>query len=134
MRVHLSSMDHRDQDRHRDRNQHLELAKRDLDRGGSNEQELKLRNLKLRKLLYGICQFTQVIDLENTDLSRVLDALYAEAQMQEFGVQADAKSGYAGNAATQYNVINAVCVNDLRLTSTTNVPGHVQLERRMWHR
>ena len=120
----LSSMDHRDQDRHRDRNQRLELAKRDLDQGGSNEQELKLRNL-----LYGICQFTQVIDLENTDLSRVLDALYAEAQMQEFGVQADAKSGYAGNAATQYNVINAVCVNDLRSTITTNAPEHLQLER-----
>ena len=124
MRVHLSSMDHRDRDRHRDRNQRLELAKRDLDQGGSIEQELKLRNL-----LYGICQFTQVIDLWSIDLSRVLDVFCAEAQMQELGVQADAKIGYAGNVAIQCGVINAVCVNDLRLTITTNVPGHVQLER-----
>ena len=121
----LSSTDHRDRDRLRDQNQHLELVKRHLDR---DEQELKLRNLKRRNLLYDICQFTQVIDLWSIDLSRVLDVLCAEAQMQELGVQADAKIGYAGNVAIQCGVINAVYVNGSRSTSTTNAPEHLQLE------
>ena len=126
MQMRLSSTDHRDRDRLRDRNQHPELVKRHLDR---DEQELKLRNLKRLNLLYGICLFTQDINLRTIDLSRVMDAICAEAQMQERGVQADAKIGYVGNVAIQYGVINAAVVNDSRSTITTNKLEHAQLEQ-----
>ena len=128
----LSSTDHRDRDRLRDQNQHLELVKRHL---GRDEQGLKLRNLKRLNLLYGICQFTQDINLRTIDLSRVMDAICAEAQMQERGVQVDAKIGYAGNAVIQYSVINATAVNRLRSTTkledagTSNKLKHAQLEQ-----
>ena len=128
----LSSTDHRDRDRLRDQNQHLELVKRHL---GRDEQGLKLRNLKRLNLLYGICLFTQDINLRTIDLSRVMDAICAEAQMQERGVQVDAKIGYAGNAVIQYSVINATVVNRLRSTtkledvSTSNKLKPVQLEQ-----
>ena len=132
MQMRLSSTDHRDRDHLRGQNQHLELVKRHLDR---DEQEHKLRSLKRLNLLYGICQFTQDIDLRTIDLSRVMDAICAEAQMQERGVQVDAKIGYAGNAVIQYNVINAIIVNRVRSTtkledaSTSNKLKHAQLEQ-----
>ena len=132
MQMRLSSTDHRDRDRLRDQNQHLELVKKHLDR---DEQELKLRNLKRRNLLYGICLFTQDSNLRTIDLSRVLDVICAEAQMQERGVQVDAKIGYVGNAVIQYSVINATVVNRLRSTmkledaSTSNKLKHAQLEQ-----
>ena len=91
MRMRLSSTDHRDRDRLRDQNQHLELDKRHLDR---DERGLKLRNLKRLNLLCGICLFTQDINLRIIDFSRVMDATCAEAQMQELGVQEDAEIGY----------------------------------------
>ena len=126
----LSSTDHRDRDHLRGQNQHLELVRRHLDR---DERGLKLRNLKRPNLLYDICQFILVINLKNIDLSRVLDVLCVEAQVQEFGVQADAKSGYAGSVVTQYDVTNAVYVNDSHLTITIRLQEQTQLKRRMWH-
>ena len=128
----LSSTDHRDQDRLRDQNQHLELVRRHLDR---DERGLKLRNLKRLNLLYGICQFTQDINLRIIDLSRSMDATCAEAKMQELGVQEDAEIGYAGNAVFQYSVINVELVNRLRSAtrledvSTSNKLKHEQLEQ-----
>ena len=116
-------MDHQDRDHHRDhrRDLWLEPIKHVVQRRLSREQGFKQRNPQC-----DICEYTLDIGFKNFDLSRLLDALYVRAQMQEFGAQVDANSGYAGSVAILYNVINAKYVNDVSsINITTRTPMQV---------